>query len=277
MPYFKNQHNLKLYYELIKPKNKKESELSAIVFLHGFGSSANFFIEQIEILKDNYILLLFDAEGHGKSEKNPRENYREHLIDNSINDLLELLFLLKIDTPFGIIAHSLLGGGIALELAEKFPERVKFLILLNSGLMKIDNQIRNIFWNLLPQSVRMNFDEMIKDNLEEILEKTVPYIRMAILEDRSYSDAFYTKLDGIIEYEIFDMIKNRINPCNIKCPTLIIGAELDNYAPIWMSREISEKIPNFKFEIVAMTGHFGPSYRFDAYNKLILDFLNNLK
>ena len=40
------------------------------------------------------------------------------------------------------------------------------LILLNSGTFLIDNTIRNIFWNLLPQLVRMEFNELVLDNIE---------------------------------------------------------------------------------------------------------------
>ncbi|MHA1339296.1 MAG: alpha/beta fold hydrolase [Promethearchaeota archaeon] len=277
MPYFRNQNNLKLYYELINGAKGKDIEKPVIILLHGFGSSANFFSEQIDILNRDYTLLFFDAEGHGKSEKNLNEDYTAHLMDSMVNDLLELLFLLGIDGPFGIIGHSLVGGGIAIQLATLFPEKVDFLILLNSGTIVIDNPIRNVFWNLLPQTVRMHFKELIEDNLEELLSKMIPFIRGALLEEGEYSDAFYNKFDGLIESEIFDMIQKNLDPSGIKCPVLVIGAELDNYAPVWMSKELAEKIPNARFEVVTMTGHFGPAQRPDEYNKLILEFLSEIK
>ena len=92
-------------------------------------------------------------------------------------------------------------------------------------------------------------------------------------EDIEHESFFYEKLDGIIEQEIFDMIQNPLDPSGITCPTLIIGAELDNYAPIWMSKELAFKIQDSEYEIIPMAGHFGVSHRAESYNKYILDFL----
>ncbi|MCP4761600.1 MAG: alpha/beta hydrolase [archaeon] len=271
MPYYRNKNNLNLYYKLIEEQDAK----IPIVMLHGFGSSAGFFKEQINLLKKRNKIIVFDAEGHGKSEINPKEKIEAHLITSTVDDLLELLYILNIDEPVGIIGHSLVGGCIAQKMALLHPEKVKFLVLLNSGTMYIDNPIRNIFWNLLPQRVRMNFNHIIQENLEILLDKTLPFIRGAILKDKLHSDFFYDKLDGIIESEIFDMIKNPMNPSTINCPTIIIGGELDNYAPIWMSKEISQKIQNSRIETIPMAGHFGPSHRSSAYNEIIINFFND--
>ncbi|MHA1730005.1 MAG: alpha/beta fold hydrolase [Promethearchaeota archaeon] len=272
MPFYRNSNNINLYYNVFNGHRKD----TPIVMLHGFGSSAGFFREQLKILKSRNKVLVFDAEGHGKSEKNPEEKLSAHLITNTVEDLQEILYLLNINGPIGIIGHSLVGGGIGQKFALLYPERIKFLVLLNSGTMYIDNPIRNVFWNLLPQMVRINFSEIIVDNLEILLDKTSPYIRRAILGNKNYNNFYYEKLDGVIENEIFEMIRERLDPSGIKCPTLVIGAELDNYAPIWMSKNLAHKIANSRFEIIPMAGHFGPSHRADAYNKFIIQFLDDL-
>lgn len=276
MPYFRNHNNLNLYYEFLNGKDPYLSDKLPVIFLHGFGSSANFFQEQVRVLKKELRLLLFDAEGHGKSDKNPKEKLTDHLIDTTIEDLTELLYLLRIDGQFGIISHSLAGGSIGLKLAVELPERVKFLVMLNSGAMLIDNPIRNVFWNLLPQNIRVNFKELILNNINELLDKTIPFIRGAILDEEELTEFQSQKIDAIIENEIFSMIKNPLNLEKIKCPTLIVGGELDNYAPLWMSKELSTKIPNSKYEVISMAGHFGPSQRFEAYNKIIIEFLKGI-
>ncbi len=72
------------------------------------------------------------------------------------------------------------------------------------------------------------------------------------------------------------MIQHPINPSKIQCPTLIIGAELDNYAPLWMSKDLANKIPNSEYYVIPMCGHFGPNHRPEEYNKLISQFLKQL-
>lgn len=273
MPFYKNKNNLNLYYDL----HNGHEEGTPIIMLHGFGSSASFFQHQLNVLKSQYKILLFDAEGHGRSEKSPEEDVKAHLTSGMVEDLLELLYILKIDRTIGIIGHSLVGGSIAQQLAILFPKQIKFLILLNSGTMIIDNPIRNVFWNLLPQMVRMNFNQIISDNLEILLDKTIPFIKGALLGNRNYHDFYHERLDGIIEQEIFDMIQHPLDPSSISCPTLVIGAELDNYTPLWMSKDLAKRIPNSEFDMITMTGHFGPSQRYEAYNEKILKFLEKLK
>ena len=62
-----------------------------------------------------------------------------------ICDIFQLFNLREVSTEVGLIGHSLVGGGIAQLLAIDYPERVKFLILLNTGPLLIDNPIGNIF------------------------------------------------------------------------------------------------------------------------------------
>jgi pimeloyl-ACP methyl ester carboxylesterase len=126
----------------------------------------------------------------------------------------------------------------------------------------------------------MNFNEIIVDNLEILLDKTIPFIRKALIDEipknSPQNGFFFDKLDGKIETEIFDMIQHPLDPSGIKCSSLIIGSELDNYAPLWMSKKLAQEIENSRLEIIPMTGHFGPSHRAGAYNTHILKFLRDL-
>jgi pimeloyl-ACP methyl ester carboxylesterase len=82
-----------------------------------------------------------------------------------------------------------------------------------------------------------------------------------------------------IEDQIFKMITEikEYDPSDIKCPTLIIGGRLDNFAPEQMSEELQKKIPNSKLEIIDMAGHFAPAQRQEVVNELICNFIRNLK
>ena len=60
----------------------------------------------------------------------------------------------------------------------------------------------------------------------------------------------------------------------VRCPTLIVGAELDNFAPLYMSKELNAKIFGSDLKIVSMAGHFGLSQRFQEYNNMMSHFLN---
>ncbi|MEJ2277026.1 MAG: alpha/beta hydrolase [Candidatus Lokiarchaeota archaeon] len=276
MPYFQRKKDgLKLYYEDINPESKN----CAIILLHGFASSASFFKEQIKVLKNYYRIIAFDAIGHGRSDHPKEINLSENIRYDIIKDLEDLLNYLNVKKPFGIIGHSLTGGMIAQLICKKHPEDVKFLILLNSGYIMTDNVIRNIFYNLLPYFIRMNFLEVVANSVDKILDKTIPYIVQA-LSNGMYNlnlsdDELYMK----IEDQIFRMIHEikEYDPSDIKCPTLIIGSRLDNFAPEQMSEELHKKISNSQLEIIEMSGHFAPSQRQDVVNDLICNFIREIK
>ncbi|MGV9173551.1 MAG: alpha/beta fold hydrolase [Promethearchaeia archaeon] len=277
MPFFENIEGYKLYFEDINPENAKEG---TIVLIHGFASSASFFKEQIKVLKKYYRIIAFDALGHGRSEHPPEnlDNLKKNLRDDIIRDLEGLLKYLNVKGKIGLIGHSMVGGMTAQFICMKHPQKVKFLILLNSGYIIIDNTIRNIFYNLLPYFIRMNFLEVVANSVENVIDNTIPYIKTALAESYDGIDLSKDKLIMLIEVQIFNMIKEikEYNPKGIKCPTLIIGGRLDNFAPEQMSERLHEMIPHSQLEILDMAGHFAPAQRKEVVNEIICDFIRNL-
>lgn len=277
MPFFENKDKYNLYYEDINGE-KKESTEGTIILLHGFASSASFFRHQIKLLKEKYRIIAFDALGHGRSDHPEKLNLSGNLRHDIIRDLEDLLQYLKVDEDYGIIGHSLVGGMTAQLFTMKHPNKVKFLILLNSGYIIIDNVIRNIFYNLLPYFIRMNFLEVVANSVESILDKIIPFILTSLADSLNGMTLTKEKLYMLVEEQIFSMINeiNEYNPTGIKCPTLIIGGRLDNFAPEQMSEELHKKIPNSKLEIIDMAGHFAPAQRSGVINELISNFITSL-
>ena len=142
----------------------------------------------------------------------------------------------------------------------------------------IDNVIRNIFYNLLPYFIRMNFLDIVSNSVEDILDKTIPFIKTALADTLNGMKLTDDELHMHIEDQIFSMIKEikRYDPSGIKCPTLIIGGRLDNFAPEAMSEELHKKIKGSRLEILDMAGHFAPAQRKEIVNELICDFIRNL-
>lgn len=278
MPFFKNKEGYNLYYEDINGEKKEQTE-GTIILLHGFASSASFFKGQIQMLKEKYRIIAFDALGHGRSEHPKRLNLSKNLRYDIIRDLEDLLNFLNVNEQCGIIGHSLVGGMIAQLICMKHPEKITFLILLNSGYIMIDNVIRNIFYNLLPYFIRMNFLDVVANSVETILDKIIPYILTSLADSLNGMKLTRDELYMLIEEQIFSMINeiNEYDPSGIKCPTLIIGGRLDNFAPEQMSEELHKKIPNSKLEIIDMAGHFAPAQRKNVINELICEFIRNLK
>ena len=279
MPYFRNVEGYNLYYEDLNLN--PDSKNCPIILLHGFASSASFFKKQIKVLKTDYRIIAFDALGHGRSDhpKDLNLDLNKNLRDDIIRDLEDLLKFLDVKEKYGMIGHSLVGGMIAQLICMKHPENIKFLILLNSGYIMIDNVIRNMFYNLLPYFIRINFLDVVANSVEDILDKTIPYIITALSNSIYNTKLTKDELHMRIEDQIFSMIAEikEYDPSSISCPTLIIGGRLDNFAPEQMSEELHKKIPNSELEIIDMAGHFAPAQRKEIVNGLICDFIKKMK
>lgn len=277
MPFFKNQEGYNLYYEDINGENKEKTD-GTIILLHGFASSASFFRHQIQMLSQSYRIIAFDALGHGRSDHPKELNLSKNLRHDIIRDLEDLLHYLNVEEKYGIIGHSLVGGMIGQLHAMKHTNDVIFLILLNSGTIMIDNVIRNIFYNLLPYFIRMNFLKLVSNSVEGILDKIIPYILTSLAETLNGMKISKDELQMMIEEQIFSMINevHEYDPAGIECPTLIIGGRLDNFAPEQMSEELHKKIPNSTLKIIDMAGHFAPAQRKDVINELIHEFIKNI-
>lgn len=98
-----------------------------ILFVHGLMSSRSTWADQWDRLAVDHRVLAPDLFGHGESAK-PVGDYSLGAHAASLRDLLDALGL----TSVCVVGHSL-GGGIAMQLAYLFPERVERLVLVSSG------------------------------------------------------------------------------------------------------------------------------------------------
>ena len=100
----------------------------ALLFIHGLtGSSRNWGKVVDRLDADNHRVLAPDLHGHGASAKTMGD-YSLSAHAASLRDLLDQLGIDRVT----LVGHSL-GGGIAMQFAYQFPERIERLALVNSG------------------------------------------------------------------------------------------------------------------------------------------------
>lgn len=98
-----------------------------IVFVHGLLGSHRTWDHLVDRLAAGHRVIAPDLVGHGGSAK-PRGDYSLGAHAGTLRDLLDQLGV----GPVTLVGHSL-GGGIALQFAYLFPERVSRLVLVSSG------------------------------------------------------------------------------------------------------------------------------------------------
>src|SRR4051794_38118728 len=102
-------------------------QAATILFVHGLMSSSQTWAEQARRLAGRFRVIAPDLFGHGKSEK-PSGDYSLGSHAATLRDLIDALDVSSVT----VVGHSL-GGGVALQFAYLFPDRVDALVLVSSG------------------------------------------------------------------------------------------------------------------------------------------------
>ena len=159
---------------------------TTIVLLHGFLENASMWNEiSSELSKRNRIVTI-DLLGHGRSDCLGYLHSME-LFSETVEAVLKQLRIRKCI----VIGHSL-GGYVALAFAERNPQKIKGLCLLNATSNEDDqerkqlrtranmmiqnnftNMVRMSFTNLFSEVSRVNYADEIKNGLDEALKTSI--------------------------------------------------------------------------------------------------------
>src|SRR4051794_18381372 len=105
----------------------RSGEGPLLVLLHGIASTADTWSPVVAGLAARHTVIAPDLLGHGQSAK-PRGDYSLGAYASGVRDLIAALG----HDRGTVLGHSL-GGGIAMQFAYQYPERVERLVLISSG------------------------------------------------------------------------------------------------------------------------------------------------
>lgn len=108
-----------------------EGHGDAVVMVHGNPSWSIYFRGLVEGLKDGHRLIVPDHIGCGLSDK-PDDSRYDYTLASRVDDLEALLDSLGLTEKVTLVLHDW-GGMIGMAYACRHPERVKKLVILNTG------------------------------------------------------------------------------------------------------------------------------------------------
>src|SRR5688500_12424934 len=120
-------HGHLVRYAVAAPPTRPGEERPVVVLIHGIAARAKQWEGVMAVLGEHFHVIAPDLLGHGESAK-PRGDYSLGAHACGIRDLLSALGHDRVT----LVGHSL-GGGIAMQFAYQFPERVERLVLVSSG------------------------------------------------------------------------------------------------------------------------------------------------
>jgi len=94
-----------------------------VVMVHGFTDNALYWTHTAQALQGNYDVIMYDARGHGKSDRANGQFSEQDRVD----DLLRVIEALNLEQP-GLIGHSMGGATIARAVSQN-PDLARWAIL----------------------------------------------------------------------------------------------------------------------------------------------------
>ncbi|MBW4615331.1 MAG: alpha/beta hydrolase [Desmonostoc vinosum HA7617-LM4] len=269
-----------------------------LVLLHGMGSWSYNWRYSITPLSKHFRVICFDAKGYGFSEKPlSRPEHNDHQIIEFERVIQELC-----DEPAVIVAESL-GGLIALALAQRNPNLIGRLVVVNVPIFT-ESLPHWAMWLLAhtPTEILQTIDSLRLAYLFAPLFREVMAIeRRKVLFDPSTlteEDIYwitypFIELPGTIAkvaeelkiaaLEIENWQTNKPNMLSkiqdnlgaIKCPTLILWGEQDSWFPARHGEKLHRCIANSKLKILPNCCHDASTGAFKMVNAAILKFLQD--
>ncbi|MDJ0593243.1 MAG: alpha/beta fold hydrolase [Pleurocapsa sp. MO_226.B13] len=106
---------------------KQQSDLPALLLVHGFGASTDHWRKNIAQLQEDFQVWAIDLLGFGRSAK-PKQEYSGNLWREQLHD-----FITEVIGKPTVLAGNSLGGYASLCVAAAYPQSTAGLILLNSA------------------------------------------------------------------------------------------------------------------------------------------------
>ena len=227
-----------------------------LVLIHGTSSSLHTWDSIVPALVGKKRIIRLDLPAFGLTGPHPQRDYSINFYNQFID-----AFLNAIGVQQYIIAGNSLGGSIAWNQALAYPNKVKQLVLINSGGYPKKNEKGNIGFKLA--STPVVGDVLLKFTPRGIIRKSVEDV---------YSDK--AKVNEVLVQRYFDLLlregnrnatldifKQRIifgsseRIKNIKTPTLIIWGEDDQLIDVSNAYLFEKDIQNSQLVILPKTGH----------------------
>lgn len=147
-----------LYYEQFGEKSP------TLIFLHGYFENLKIWYDLTDELSKIYRIVLIDLPGHGQSQNLSTTN----TMDMMAEKVIEVIDHLDID-QFSVCGHSM-GGYISLALAEKYPDRIESLVLMNSTTLP-DNDEKKAQRLKAVDSAQKYFDTLVNMSIPNLFAK----------------------------------------------------------------------------------------------------------
>ncbi|QEC48481.1 alpha/beta fold hydrolase [Baekduia soli] len=235
-----------------------------VVLVHGITSSSRTWRSVLPLLAARHTVIAPDLLGHGSSAKPPGD-YSLGAHASGLRDLLVAL-----DVPRATIVGHSLGGGVAMQFAYQFPERVERLVLVDSGGLggEVSLVLRaatlpgaEYVLPLLAAGPILSAGAAVGGALARLGLRPSADLRGWVEGFQSLGDASARRAFLHTARSVIDPAGQRVHAgdrlyLTEHVPTLIVWGERDRMIPVAHGRAAHELMPGSRLEVLPRGGHF---------------------
>ena len=240
---------------------------AVVVLLHGFLENKFMWKNIIPEISRNRRILAIDLLGQGKSECLGYVHSMEEIAE-SVIAVLKSLRIRKIT----LIGHSM-GGYVSMALAEKKPEMIRGLCLLNSS-ANSDDSSRKKLRTRANKMAQINLSHMIRMSFINLFSEESKVDFNAEIQN-AMSEALKTSLQGYIACQ--EGMKLRPNRMSIlkknSFKTIFILGEKDPVLPL--KKGMKEAIETESEVVVLLGGHMSHIENSSVLARVLKKFINH--
>lgn len=219
-----------------------------LVFIHGLSDNMFYWEFLATNLKHDYQILRVDLRGHGESELG-NEEITISTYANDLNNLLEKLDISEVN----LIGFSL-GGAVALDFTNKYPQKVDSLVLMSS-FYKADDELKSTL-NQFKNSLKVGFDEFYDNILPKVLcpnviedNKNELELLKEISSQNANIEAYIKAVDACLNFNAEKHLPE------INVPTVILAGRYDEISTLKMQKDLQSKIKNSELIVLDDVKH----------------------
>ena len=243
-----------------------------IIFIHGFPFNKSMWNMQLEELKDDYRVIAYDIRGHGSSDS----GNEDFSIELFVKDLLCLMDALKIDKT--VLCGLSMGGYIALNAIENYPERFDALILSDTHCIADTPEAKGKRMKTIERIKKNGVDDYADESISNLF---APESFTTRGEEIAAVRKMIVKTSKQSLYKTLLALSVRKETCNklpeIKVPVLIMVGKEDKITPPSAAWLIHEKIQGSFLNIIEHAGHLANMENPEDFNYQLKKFVSSVK
>lgn len=239
---------------------------------HSYLFDSSMWLPQIPELAKHYRVIAPDLWGHGSSPE-LATGYK-NLIEIA-DDHLNLMDELHIK-EFGILGLSI-GGMWGAELAASYPERVKFIALMDTYLGLESEEEKQRYFTMLRQVYMAGAirPPLLEHIAKQFYSNAVPDVFLSRLTEHLSSIPAGRLRQSVVP--LGNLIFGRPDRLslleNITVPSIVITGELDKPRPVWEG-ELMSDILQCKHVIIPGAGHISNQENPEAVTRALMRFID---